>query len=343
MKRAIELARLGEGYVSPNPMVGCVVVCDDKIIGEGYHRIYGEAHAEVNAINSVKNKELLLRSTVYVTLEPCSHYGKTPPCAKLLVDMGVPRVVVGCVDPNEKVAGRGIGLLRLSGAEVFVGVLERECQQLNERFMVSHSYNRPFVLLKWAMSSDGFLDCSRTADERPPRFSTPTSMQEVHRLRSIYDAILVGSATINADNPRLDVRLFDGHSPLKVVLDRRGLVNSQACVFQTGRILYLSAKYRDDLPDSVIQEQYCATDGVERVLEILHSQGVSSVMVEGGASVLSAFVDSGLWDKARIEVSPVKLGTSGRAYMPVPNGCDCLEKIDENLIINVKNTKTCVK
>lgn len=206
MQRALQLGRQGGGHASPNPMVGAVVVHDGVIIGEGFHRCCGQGHAEVNAIASVHDKSLLASSTIYVTLEPCSHYGKTPPCAKLLIDNQVPRVVVGTLDPFEKVSGRGVAMLREAGVEVVVGVLEEECLQLNKRFFIAHTTGKPWVLLKWAQSADGYM----ARHDGAVQFSTPLTQSLMHRERSMVDAIVVGAGTVAADNPSLTTRCWSG-------------------------------------------------------------------------------------------------------------------------------------
>ncbi len=337
MRRALQLARCGAGYVSPNPMVGAVIVCDCRIVGEGYHRCFGEGHAEVNAVASVVDKSVLTNSTMYVTLEPCSHYGKTPPCAQLIIDMGIPRVVVGCGDPNERVSGRGIAMLRNAGVEVVSGVLADECEALNARFMTAHKSHRPYVTLKWAQSADGYLDCKRTADDRPVKFSAPLGQQAVHGLRSMYDAILVGSGTALADNPRLDVRMIEGRSPVRVLLDRGGRVSPDANILSDGTV-YFCSRERDDLPDGVDCEICDADVDLRQVLYALRRRGITSVLVEGGARILSSFIDSGLWDDARIEVSEMMLGDKGAARMSVPSGELMVSRLDGNVIMDVKNT-----
>lgn len=291
MERALQLAAHGRSTTSPNPMVGAVIVDPSgRIIGEGWHRRCGEGHAEVNAVASVSDPALLRDATMYVTLEPCSHYGKTPPCAELIIRMGIPRVVVGCLDPFEKVAGRGVRMLREAGVEVVAPFMEEECRALNRRFMTAHTQRRPYVLLKWAQSPEGYLD-TRTPSEallggKPAKWSTPLTSLLVHILRSQYDAIMVGSGTVLADNPRLTTRLgLTGqvHQPLRVVLDRRGRIPADhPLLCSKGTLLYREGTLSDILSD-------------------LYSRGVTSLIVEGGATLLSSFLASGLWDEARIE------------------------------------------
>lgn len=278
MSRAIELARHGELDTSPNPMVGCVIVQGSKIIGEGFHRRCGEGHAEVNAVRSVGDERLLKGATAYVTLEPCSHYGKTPPCARLLIDKGIGRVVVGTSDPNQKVNGRGVRMLREAGIEVTEGVLAEECQALNPKFIKAFSSERPYVTLKWAQSRDGFMDVKRSPEESPFKFSTPLTRAAVHRLRATHDAIMVGAVTDKMDSPRLDVRYWAGRNPRRIVAS--------------------------------------GSESVEDMLRRLRREGVTSVLVEGGPTLLESFIGSGLWDEIRVEIAPVKLGARGTATAP---------------------------
>lgn len=299
MRRALELASHGEGNTSPNPMVGAVIVAPDgRIIGEGYHRRCGEGHAEVNAIASVReaDRSLLKDSTIYVTLEPCSHYGKTPPCAKLIVDTGIPRVAVGSGDPFKEVSGRGIKMLRDAGVEVVEDVLADECRSLNLKFMTYHRLRRPFVTLKWAQSADGYMDSVRN-DGQPFRFSDTLNFTLVHRLRSLHDAILVGSETAISDNPGLDCRLWPGKSPQPVVADRRKRVDAQRLKMKSPWII----------SDFV---------SVDELLHILYFKGVTSLLVEGGPTMLDSFIKAGVWDEVRVEVSPVRLAADGRAKSP---------------------------
>lgn len=284
MRRALQLARNGALDASPNPMVGAVIVAPDgTVIGEGWHRKCGEGHAEVNAVNSVGDRQLLRDCTMYVTLEPCSHYGKTPPCAKLIIDMGIPRVVVGCLDPFVKVAGRGVRMLEDAGVEVVTGFLEDECRELNRKFMTAHTSGRPFITLKWAESSDGYID---------GKISTPLTSMLVHRERALHDAILVGSGTFLADSPRLDTRLYAGHSPRRVVLDRRGRIDSR----ENPDIMLI----HDDAP-------------LAQILGDLYSKGITSLLVEGGRQVLDSFITEELWDTIRVEQGAVAINGSVKA------------------------------
>lgn len=291
MRRCLQLARNGMTGAPPNPMVGAVVVWRGQIIGEGYHRRCGGPHAEVNALRSVRRSELLTESTIYVSLEPCAHYGKTPPCADLIIEKRIPRVVVGCRDPFAKVDGLGIKKLRDAGCEVVVGVLEQECLALNRRFMTFHTYKRPFITLKWAQSADGFIGKKNADSSERTILSTRLTATLVHRLRAQSDAILVGGGTVLADNPSLTVRHWTGNNPLRVVLDTRDNLPSDALVFN------------DEAPTLVWSDW-----DLEALMRELHSRGIQTLLVEGGAEVHRRFIEAGLWDELRVETAPFLLG-----------------------------------
>ncbi len=284
MSRALGLASNGELHASPNPMVGAVIVTPDgRIIGEGWHRRCGEGHAEVNAVASVSeaDRPLLRQSTMFVTLEPCSHYGKTPPCAKLILDTGIPRVEVATVDPFARVAGRGIAMLREGGVDVRVGLLGEEARRLNRRFFGAHTRRRPWVTLKWAQSADGFIDGRDSESDSPAAISTPLTRAAVHCERALNQAILVGSGTVIADSPTLTVRDYAGDSPRRFVLDRRGRLSERP-----GWTIL-----SDPTPEEALSRLYS-------------DFGIISVLVEGGATLLNSFIATNLWDEARIEVNP---------------------------------------
>lgn len=320
MQRCLQLARCGEAGAAPNPMVGAVVECDGRIIGEGFHRRCGGPHAEVNAIGSVREKHLLTRSTIYVSLEPCAHYGKTPPCADLIIQSGIRRVVVGCTDPFAKVNGLGIRKLREAGCEVTVGVLEKECRELNRRFFAFHEKHRPWITLKWAQSNDPipFLspkvrgaDCSAAEkgiysfpckgevgrgsgeglESGPFIFSNSLTQTLVHRMRARHDAILVGTRTALLDNPSLTTRLWPGPSPLRITIDRHG-------------VLPPDLRLKDGSTPTVIYGE----ESISEILSDLYRRGIQSLLVEGGAKLLQSFIDEGLWDEAQTETAPVLLG-----------------------------------
>ncbi len=300
------------------------MVCDGHIIGEGYHRQCGQAHAEVNAIASVRRPELLCRSTIYVTLEPCAHYGKTPPCAKLIVDKHIPRVVVGCRDSFEQVDGKGISLLREAGIEVCVGVLEEECLWLNRRFFTYHQKLRPFVTLKWAESADGMVDfCRSDAQEGAAvRLSNDLNQTLVHRLRAHADAILVGGRTALLDNPSLTTRQWPGKDALRVVIDTRGTLPADLKIFPAR--VYLTAidarpEY-EHLPGVTVCRIPKDANGrlpLGEILADLAQQGVQSLLVEGGPEVHRRFLEQHLWDEIRVEHSPRKLGNGMPAACPL--------------------------
>ena len=341
MRRALQLAANARGFTSPNPMVGCVIVARGCVIGEGYHRRCGGPHAEVWAVRSVPNslRDLLPEATVYVTLEPCSHDGKTPPCADMLVAERVGAVVVGSLDPNPSVSGRGINRLRDAGIPVTVGVLESECRELNRHFLVRQELHRPYILLKWAQSADGFLDRRRDVSQAPCAFSTPLSRQLMHSLRACFDAIMVGAATVMADDPALTVRDYSGRHPRPVIVDRCGLVPPSARVFSTPGAIYLSATARTDLPPEVEQIIIPSDASPRCIIEALASLSVSSVMIEGGPTLLRSFINASLWDDARIEMAHFSLETAGIAHMDIPAGIIDIKPAPDgqNSIINVKN------
>lgn len=304
MRRALRLAALGEGTTGSNPMVGAVIAAPDgHILGEGWHRRFGRGHAEVNAVASVANPALLRDSTMYVTLEPCSHYGKTPPCARLIIERGIPRVVVATLDPFEKVSGRGVEMLRNAGVEVEVGMMERESRMLNCRFFTAHTLRRPFIMLKWAQTADGHLHAD---GGHPLRISTPLTAIEVHRLRSHYLGIMVGSRTVAADNPRLDSRMWHmGQSPAKIILDRSASLPQDSQVFTSGtNTIYFTSSPRQGFDPRVEQMTVAPDASPADIMTRLYAAGVISVMVEGGPSLLNSFISSGLWDVIRRETNP---------------------------------------
>ena len=280
---------------------------DGTIIGEGWHRKCGEGHAEVNAIASVKDADLLRDCTLYVTLEPCSHYGKTPPCARLIIERGIKRVVVGCLDPFPMVSGRGVKMLREAGVEVVVGLLEKQCQRLNVRFMTAHTAGRPWVQLKWAQTADGFIALPPDAGENPLRMSTPVTMRLMHRQRALCDAIVVGAKTASIDNPSLTTRQWPGRSPLRVVLshDLSIAPNLKLLIDGLPTIVYNGKKSE---VQGAVEYVKMDTSSPLSWLEDLYRRGVTSVMVEGGTRVLQGLIDAGTWDDARIEVSPRRVG-----------------------------------
>ena len=306
--RCIQLAKNGLCNAAPNPMVGAVIVHQDTIIGEGYHIRCGEAHAEVNAIRSVKDESLLKDSTIYVSLEPCSHYGKTPPCADLIINKGIPRVVVGCQDPFSLVAGRGIQKMRDAGIDVKVGVLEEECRQLIRRFVTFNTLKRPFITLKWAESADGFIDLHRTGGH-PYIFSSPLSSMLVHKRRAEHSAILVGRRTALLDNPSLTTRSWYGKNPVRMVIDKNLTLPTHLALFD-GSTRTLVFTQREDAP-SLPNVEYIRLDFnidiLPQIMEVLYREKLQTLMVEGGSILLQSFIDANCWDEAFIEQSDVHL------------------------------------
>lgn len=310
MQRCLELAMKGIGNVAPNPLVGSIIVYFDKVIGEGYHQQYGQAHAEVNAINSVADKELLKQSTLYVNLEPCSHFGKTPPCADLIIKMGIPRVVIGSNDPNPEVAGKGIRKLREAGVEVVTGVLEDEADFLNRRFITFHTLQRPYIILKWAQSADGIM-----APKEPKQLwlTNEQSKKLVHQWRSEEQAILIGGNTLMADEPKLTVRLVSGKNPLRIVISRH-LSSTD----------FPQAFFAEKVPTWIFNELVSKKEGevefikveadsrgmswelnmIQAILRRAYDKGIQSIIIEGGPATLQHFVNTGLWDEARIFTTP---------------------------------------
>ena len=299
MSRCIELAKLAAGQVAPNPMVGAVLVYEDKIIGEGYHKKYGEPHAEVNCINSVlaENKDLIEKSTIYVSLEPCSHYGKTPPCVDLIIKNKIKKIVIGCKDIYKEVAGKGIEKLKNSGAEVIVDILEKECKDLNKRFFTFHQKNRPYIILKWAQSANGKI--GSLSGERI-LISNDYSNRLVHKWRSEEAAILVGTNTALKDNPSLTTRLWEGNNPIRIVIDKENNLPSTLEVFNHEANTIIFNLYKDSIENNLQFIKLEASGLLEQILHSLFELNIQSVLIEGGSKTLQSFIDAGLWDEARI-------------------------------------------
>lgn len=304
MRRCIELASLGMTSVSPNPMVGAVVVCGERIIGEGYHMKFGEAHAEVNAVKNVleshaDGQALLKRSTLYVSLEPCSHFGKTPPCADLIINSNIPRVVIGCRDPFPHVNGSGISKLKEAGVEIIEGVLENECFTLNKRFFTRIQKQRPYIVLKWAQTKDGFF----APEDRSQKWITSSSSRQlVHRWRSEEDAVLVGKNTALGDNPNLNVRYWQGKSPVRIIVDRNLELTSDLNIFDQSQDTIIFNAVKTEL---IGRTKYLELEDFDNLLPQLicyqlYLMDIQSVIVEGGAAILNLFIKSGLWDEARV-------------------------------------------
>lgn len=301
MRRCFQLALKGKGFVAPNPLVGSVIVFDDKIIGEGYHQKYGEAHAEVNAVKSVADKTLLAKSTLYVNLEPCAHHGKTPPCADLIVANKIPHVMIGCVDSFSEVAGKGIEKLRAAGIEVTVGILEKESRELNTRFFTFHEKKRPYVILKWAQSADGFIDIKRDQNQKGIVWiSEPGTKSLVHHWRHEESAILVGWKTIATDNPHLTCREVKGNNPVRIVIDENLRLDYNAFHVGDRKAKTIIFTSKNVIGDSGLQFISPENFSIESILKKLWELNLQSVIIEGGKTTLENFTGSNLWDEARI-------------------------------------------
>ncbi len=296
MRRALELAERGKGYVSTNPMVGAVIVYNDRIIGEGYHQKCGEAHAEVNAINSVREQDLkhLADSTMYVTLEPCSHWGKTPPCCDLIISKGIKRVVAAMQDPFAKVSGNGFKRMQENGIDVSVGILEDDARELNKRFLTYHEKKRPYIILKWARTYDGFIDCERQANEPSPWFTNHSCKVLVHKWRSEEDAIWVGKNTVLRDNPTLTVREWFGNNPIRISMENTKEIDStyNICNSEAQTIIYHK-------------------ESIEEMISDMYSRGIQSVFVEGGEYLLNYLIQNELFDEIFEFVSPKSIQEFG--------------------------------
>lgn len=304
IKRCIKLAENGFGTTYPNPMVGSVIVYENKIIGEGWHKKAGEPHAEVNAIRSVKDKSLLKKATIYVSLEPCSHFGKTPPCCDLIIEHQIPNVVVGTVDPNERVAGNGIKKLIAAGANVTVGVLEKECNELNKRFFTFHQQKRPYIILKWAETQDGFLSPEKEIDQdrKPVWITNSYSRQLVHKWRSEEQAILVGTQTVIDDNPKLNTRDWSGNNPVRVVLDQNNRIPKDSFIFDNSvkTILFTKSETNLSAENTNFEVIDFNQNTIPQILAVLHQNQIQSIIIEGGLQTLQSFIDQNIWDEARI-------------------------------------------
>lgn len=316
MQRCLEIAANGLGRVSPNPMVGCVLVHEGKVIGEGFHRNYGGPHAEVNAINSVKDIDLLTKATLYVNLEPCSHFGKTPPCADLIIEKGIKEVVIACQDVNPKVAGNGIKKLQTAGIKVTTGILETEARALNRRFITFHQKQRPYIILKWAQTLDGYIDVTRVQSLQPcPTWITSDDLKPlVHKWRTEEDAIMVGTNTVLMDNPQLTAREWEGRSPIRIVIDKELQLPTDSAIFDGKAPTWILCSC---MPDQSANADYIVVDFNQDILPQLMERMVQyplqSVIVEGGKTLLQSFIDTGLWDEARVFTGNKYFGTGLKA------------------------------
>lgn len=338
MKRCFELATEGLGFVAPNPMVGSVIVFNDRIIGEGYHKKFGQAHAEVNAIESVSDKTLLKSSTLYVNLEPCAHYGKTPPCSDLIIKMGIPRVVISNTDPNPLVMGKGIEKMRRAGIEVITEILKSEGEELNKRFFTYILKSRPYIILKWAQTSDGFIDIHRdvSSPQKPNWITNQYARMLVHKWRSEEQSIMVGTNTALLDNPRLNVRDWSGNSPLRIVLDRSLRLPSDLHLFDGSLPTLIFTENQKKTTENrnnkicfTVFDEYLP----EHIIKELFNQKIQSIIIEGGTRLLQSFIDVGLWDEARVFVGNVYFKSGKPA--PVIGFKPALSEINTRFLLNI--------
>jgi diaminohydroxyphosphoribosylaminopyrimidine deaminase / 5-amino-6-(5-phosphoribosylamino)uracil reductase len=304
MKRCFDLAILGSGYVAPNPLVGSVLVLGNIIIGEGYHKMYGQNHAEVNAINSVQDKSAISSSTLYVNLEPCSHTGKTPPCSDLILKLGIKNVVIANHDPNPLVNGRGVKILKQNGVNIVTNILQKEGAFLNRRFFTWHLKKRPYIILKWAQTADGFIAPDKNSSQTS-LISNVSSRTLVHKWRSEEQAILIGKNTALQDNPRLDVRLWKGKSPVRIIIDPQLVLPQNLNIFDRSQhtviINYKISRQSENIRFIKISP---AKNIAHEIFNVLYNEKLQSVIIEGGSNILNQFIDSGYWDEARVFVSP---------------------------------------
>lgn len=307
IKRCIEIAKNGLGITRPNPMVGCVIVHKNTIIGEGYTSPYGGNHAEVNAIESVKNKDLLKKSTLYVTLEPCSHHGKTPPCSDLIIEHKIPNVVIGTIDTHNKVAGQGIAKLKAAGCNVIVGVLEKECKQHHKRFFTFYNKKRPYLILKWAETTDGYIAPTTKKEQTPIWITNIYSRQLVHKWRAEEQAILVGTNTVLQDNPSLTTRNWKGNNPIRIVIDKELKLSKTYKVFDNAsETIAISLKLEDRRQKENAKNwnlefiDWNLNTIAEQICEVLYKKSITSIIIEGGQQTLQTFINENLWDEARI-------------------------------------------
>jgi len=308
INRCLELAKNGLGKTYPNPLVGSVIVYKDQIIGEGWHQKAGSAHAEVNAINSVVEKSLLKKTTIYVSLEPCSHFGKTPPCSDLIIARDIKKVVIGAVDPFAEVAGRGIKKLMEAGCKVQVGILEKQCQELNKRFFTFHQKQRPYIILKWAQTANGYIAPKFQEKREPVWISNQYAKQLVHKWRSEEQAILVGTSTAIADNPKLNTRLWQGTNPVRAVIDRSLKIPKQSALLDGSiKTLVFTEKEQVSENENLIFEQLNFSKNLpSQICQKLYQHNLQSVIIEGGAQTLQHFIETNLWDEARVFTGPAE-------------------------------------
>lgn len=328
MERCLLLAKKGLGNTYPNPLVGCVIVHEEKVIAEGWHKKAGSNHAEREAILNVKDQSLLPKSTLFVNLEPCDHYGKTPPCTDLILEMKIPRVIIGCLDQNKRVLGKGLKKLKAAGCEVEIGVLESKCQKLNRRFFSFHQKKRPYVILKWAESLDGFIAPKET--QKKYWLTDPLSKQRVHHWRSQEQSIMIGVQTALNDNPKLDTRLWNGENPVSVVIDPHQKLSNIKGDFNLLKKKFLTIKNQNKEEN---KDQLSIK--AQEVLDQLFKNGLQSVIIEGGTKTLQHFIDAELWDEARIFVTKDKLKAGLKGPVIKRDAVHSSSKIKEDTLITL--------
>lgn len=339
MLRCLQLAKKGIRSAYPNPMVGCVIVHKNTIIGDGYHKNYGEAHAEVNAINSVSNKSLLAESTIYVSLEPCAHFGKTPPCADLIVQNNIPHVVIGCIDTYAEVAGKGIEKLKKAGIKVTLGILEKECVAINKRFFTFHHKKRPYIILKWAQTQDGFIDIDRSQNKEIDNWITcAASKTLVHKWRSEEHAIMIGTNTALNDNPSLTVREWKGKNPIRVVLDLNLRLPKNLTIFNEEAPTIVFNSIKNEVAKNITYIKVEPSENMlQQCMDKLFEQQITSIIIEGGVQLLQGFIDENLWDEAKVFTGNKTFEKGLKA--PIINSSPIFsEMIDEDELTYFKNS-----
>lgn len=338
MLRCIQLAKNGLATTYPNPLVGSVVVHNNKIIGEGWHYKAGQPHAEVNAITSVANSALLSEATIYVNLEPCSHFGKTPPCADLIIDKGIKKVVIGTTDPNPKVAGKGIQKLMAAGCDVVVGVLEKQCEALNIRFFTFQQKKRPYIFLKWAKTTDGFIAPEVRDEQKPVWITSKLTRQQTHKLRAQEQAILVGTKTVLDDNPSLTTRDWYGATPMRLVLDRNLKVPADAAIFAGADTTYIFTEQAvEHTANCKIETINFRENIAQQICDVLYRDGIQSLIVEGGSRTLQTFIDAKLWDEAFVYTGSNNFKT-GTVAPKLEGAIIAKNVINSDTLIHYKNT-----
>jgi len=338
LKRTLFLAELGKGNVAPNPMVGSVIVYKGKIIGEGYHEKFGDPHAEVNAINSVKDKSLLSNSTLYVNLEPCAHFGKTPPCSNLIIEHKIPRVVIGCIDSFSEVAGKGIEKMKNAGIDVTVGVLEQESLSINSRFFTFHTKKRPYIILKWAQSSNGYFDIDRTKNNKGVFWITQSETKSlVHKWRSQEAGILVGRHTVENDNPSLTTRDYSGNNPTRIILDKDLKTNYSNFKLSKDNVRTLILNKVQSKTDKNIDYIKLNDFSLETVLLEIYKQNIQSIIVEGGKFTIEEFIKANLWDEARVLIGIANIENGVKSPQITNHRIESF-KFGKDLVTIFKNT-----